>query len=334
MISQNSLAFTGQFVKEWFDLKPESRMFAIAPFFHITGFVSHLCAAIVAGCGNVIYYRFAPQITFDMIKKWSPTHTVGAITAFNALCAVDSVNPESMKSLKHVYSGGAPIPPALRSELEQVLGTTIFPVYGLTETSGSAIFSPFGKEVPILDGNLAIGIAIPSTDVKIVDDQGHEVATAAVGEVLVRGPQVMQAYWRKPEESESALKNGWLSTGDVGLMDQQGWVYLVDRKKDVIIASGFKVWPREVEDALYEHPHVREAAVIGIPDDYRGENVKACISLREGESITEEEVIKHCRSRLTGYKVPRFIQIVNELPKTVTGKIQRVALREAASQNK
>ncbi len=334
MISQNSLAFTGQFVKEWFDLNPESRMFAIAPFFHITGFVSHLCAAIVAGCGNVINYRFAPQIAFDMIKKWSPTHTVGAITAFNALCAVDGVNPESMKSMKHVYSGGAPNPPALRSELEEILGTPIYPVYGMTETSGPAIFSPFGKEVPILDGQLAIGIPIPSTDIKIVDDHGLEVANTKVGEVLVRGPQVMQAYWGKPEESQAALKDGWLRTGDVGLMDQQGWVYLVDRKKDVIIASGFKIWPREVEDVLYEHPHVREAAVIGIADDYRGENVKACISLRQGESVTEEEIIEHCRSHLTGYKVPRIVEIMNELPKTVTGKIQRVALREAANQNK
>ncbi len=328
MISHKSLSFTGQFVREWFKLKPDSRMFAIAPFFHITGFVSHLCAAIVAGCSNIINYRFAPQLAVDMIKKWQATHTVGAITVFNAIMSLPDVKASDLESLEEVYSGGAPVPPALRAELKANLGLDILPVYGMTETSGPAIFSPFGQPVPEIDGQLAIGIPIPSTDISIADNDGKPLARGEVGEIYIKGPQVMQAYWRNPDETANTLVEGWLHSGDVGFMDEQGWVYLVDRKKDVIIASGFKVWPREVEDVLYEHSCIREAAVVGIADDYRGENVKACVSFKEGSSATSEDIIQHCRTNLTGYKVPRVVEILDELPKTITGKIQRAALKE------
>jgi len=303
-------------------------MFAIAPFFHITGFVSHLCAAIVAGCSNIINYRFAPQLAVDMIKKWQATHTVGAITVFNAIMSLPDVKASDLESLEEVYSGGAPVPPALRAELKANLGLDILPVYGMTETSGPAIFSPFGQPVPEIDGQLAIGIPIPSTDISIADNDGKPLARGEVGEIYIKGPQVMQAYWRNPDETANTLVEGWLHSGDVGFMDEQGWVYLVDRKKDVIIASGFKVWPREVEDVLYEHSCIREAAVVGIADDYRGENVKACVSFKEGSSATSEDIIQHCRTNLTGYKVPRVVEILDELPKTITGKIQRAALKE------
>ncbi len=328
MITQASLAFNGQAAKEWFDLRPDSRMFAMAPFFHITGFVSHLCATIVGGCSNIINYRFSPELAVGMIRKWQPTHTVGAITAINALSRVPGVNASDMASFREVYSGGAPIPPALNDALEENLGFRIHPVYGMTELAGPAVFTPFGFDAPVKGGHMSIGIPIPSTELIIVDTEGQVMPTGEAGEVLIRGPQVMQGYWRNQEETEAALKDGWMCTGDVGFVDKIGWVYLVDRKKDVIIASGFKVWPREVEDVLYAHPAVREAAVVGIPDEYRGETVKACISLKESAKATPKEIIEYCRENLTGYKVPRHVAILPDLPKTVSGKIQRSELRE------
>ncbi len=330
MITQASLAFNGQAAKEWFDLRPESRMFAMAPFFHITGFVSHLCATIVGGCSNIINYRFSPELAVEMIRKWQPTHTVGAITAINALSMVPGVSASDMASFKEVYSGGAPIPPVLNDALVENLGFRIHPVYGMTELAGPAVFTPFGLDAPVMDGHMSIGIPIPSTELIIVDPEGRVQPTGEAGEVLIRGPQVMRGYWRNPEETTAALKDGWMCTGDVGFIDKTGWVYLVDRKKDVIIASGFKVWPREVEDVLYTHPAVREAAVVGIADDYRGETVKACISLKDSAAATPQEIIEYCRENLTGYKIPRHVEIVPDLPKTVSGKIQRSELRETS----
>jgi len=170
-------------------------------------------------------------------------------------------------------------------------------------------------------------VPTPGTLVRVLADDGTIAPPGVAGEICMRGPNVMQGYWNKPEETAEALRDGWMHSGDVGIMDEQGWVYLVDRKKDVIIASGFKVWPREVEDVLYAHPAVREAAVIGVPDAYRGETVKAVVSLKAGASATHEDLVAHCRENLAAYKTPRLIEFLDDLPKTVSGKIQRAALR-------
>jgi long-chain acyl-CoA synthetase len=192
-----------------------------------------------------------------------------------------------------------------------------------------AVLTPYGAEAPVRDGVLPLGVPVPSTEIRIVDEAGSEQPVGVAGELLFRGPQMMAGYWRKPEENAIVLAGGWMHTGDIGFRDERGWIYLVDRKKDVIIASGFKVWPREVEDVLYAHPAVREAAVVGAPDAYRGETVKACVSLVAGAEVTEQELSAYCRERLAAYKVPRLISIMDDLPKTITGKIRRVALRES-----
>jgi len=262
-----------------------------------------------------------------MIRRWHPTFTIGAITAFNALSQHKNLTSADMACLKSVFSGGAPIPPALKQEIEARLGIVIHPSYGMTETAAPAIFTPFGADVPVLDGALSIGVPIPGTLVRVVADDGTIAPPGVPGEICMHGPQVMEGYWNKPEESVEALRDGWMHSGDVGTMDEKGWVYLVDRKKDVIIASGFKVWPREVEDVLYAHPSVREAAVIGVPDAYRGETVKAVVSLKAGATATNEDLTAHCRERLAAYKTPRLIEFMEDLPKTVSGKIQRAALR-------
>jgi long-chain acyl-CoA synthetase len=185
------------------------------------------------------------------------------------------------------------------------------------------------KVAPVdpVSGALSVGVPIFNTIVRVVDEDGKDVPTGEVGEFVTSGPQIVKGYWNKPEETEHALPGGALHTGDVGFMDDEGWYYVVDRKKDMIIASGYKVWPREVEDVLYQHSAVREAAVIGVPDDYRGETVKAFVSLRPGETVTEAELVQFCKERMAAYKYPRFVELVDELPKTVTGKILRRELR-------
>jgi long-chain acyl-CoA synthetase len=191
---------------------------------------------------------------------------------------------------------------------------------------------PFGKRAPVDAGSgaLSVGVPIFNTVVRVVDDDGNDVPPGEIGEFVTSGPQVVPGYWRKPEETEHAIPGGRLHTGDVGLMDEEGWFYLVDRKKDQINVSGYKVWPRDVEDALYGHSAVREVAVVGVPDDYRGETVKAFVSLKPGESTSPEELIAYCRERMAAYKYPRQIEFVDELPKTASGKVLRRELRDRA----
>lgn len=329
MIRHSSLAFNGQIMRDWCGLTDRDTILAIAPLFHITGFACHMCTAFSARCGMLINYRFNPQVVVELVKEHRPTFTIGAITAFNAIAGIPDVTAADLSSLTKVWSGGAPIPPTLRDNIQNRLGISILTSYGMTELTSAAVLAPPSYSVPQRDDVLSIGIPIPSTDIRIADEQGHEVGVGESGELLVRGPQVMAGYWRKPEESDDALNDGWMHSGDIGFMDAGGWVYLVDRKKDVIIASGFKIWPREVEDVLYSHPHIREAAVIGVADPYRGETVKACVSLAPSGSTTEEELIAFCRERLTGYKVPRIVVIMDDLPKTISGKIQRAELRKS-----
>jgi long-chain acyl-CoA synthetase len=182
-------------------------------------------------------------------------------------------------------------------------------------------------------GALSIGVPIPGCEIKVcnLDDPSKEMPLGEPGELLMRGPFLFSGYWNKPEETTRAFHDGFFRTGDVAIMDRNGWFYLVDRKKDMIVASGFKVWPREVEDVLYQHPDVREAAVIGVPDPYRGETVKAFVALRDGATLTAEELISFCKERMANYKYPRQVQFIDEIPKTASGKFLRRALREASA---
>jgi long-chain acyl-CoA synthetase len=190
---------------------------------------------------------------------------------------------------------------------------------------------PLDRRAPVDESSGALSVGVPwfNTVVRVIGEDGQELPPGEIGEFVTSGPQVVPGYWEKPEETENALPGGALRTGDVGFMDADGWFYLVDRKKDQINASGYKVWPREVEDVLYGHPAVREAAVVGVPDEYRGETVKAFVSLRQGESASEEELIAFCKERMAAYKYPRMVEIIDEVPKTATGKILRRELRDA-----
>ncbi|WP_328832421.1 AMP-binding protein [Streptomyces sp. NBC_00252] len=303
--------------------------FAMAPLFHITGMVCQLGASLVSGGSLVLVYRFEGGVVLDAFAEHRPHYTVGPSTAFMALAAHPAVTPDHFASFRNISSGGAPVPPALVEKFRAGFGPYIRNGYGLTECTAPCASVPPDLEAPVdqASGTLAVGVPGPDTVVRIVDDQGAEVPFGEQGEIVVRGPQVVPGYWRRPEATAETFPDGELRTGDIGFMDPQGWLYVVDRKKDMINASGFKVWPREVEDVLYTHPAVREAAVVGVPDGYRGETVKAYISLRPGAETDPDELAVYCKERLAAYKYPRQVEILPDLPKTASGKILRRELR-------
>ncbi|MFI5755908.1 class I adenylate-forming enzyme family protein [Streptomyces sp. NPDC051569] len=303
--------------------------FALAPLFHITGMVCEL-AACVANAGTLaLAYRFEPGVVLDAFAEHRPAYTVGPSTAFMALAAHPGVTREHFSSFRIISSGGAPLPPALVEKFREGLGPYIRNGYGLTECTAPCAAVPPEKEAPVdpVSGTLSVGVPGPDTVVRIIDESGADVPFGEQGEIAVRGPQVVSGYWRLPTATEDTFPGGELRTGDIGFMDRAGWLYVVDRKKDMINASGFKVWPREVEDVLYTHPAVREAAVVGIPDPYRGESVKAYVSLRPGATVEDGELGAYCKERLAVYKYPREVEILPELPKTTSGKILRRELR-------
>ncbi|MFI6052178.1 class I adenylate-forming enzyme family protein [Streptomyces violascens] len=309
-----------------------SGYFALAPLFHITGMVCELAACIANAGTLILAYRFHPGVVLDAFAEHRPAYTVGPSTAFMALAATPGVTREHFASFEVISSGGAPLPPALVEKFREGFGPYIRNGYGLTECTAPCASVPPEKEAPVdpVSGALSVGVPGPETVVRIIDLEGNEVPFGEQGEIVVRGPQVVPGYWRRPDATAEAFPDGELRTGDIGFMDRDGWLYVVDRMKDMINASGFKVWPREVEDVLYTHPAVREAAVVGIPDAYRGESVKAYVSLRPGAEADPAELAAYCKERLAAYKYPREVEILAELPKTTSGKILRRELRTQA----
>ncbi|MER6316122.1 AMP-binding protein [Streptomyces sp. NPDC001581] len=304
--------------------------FALAPLFHITGMVCELAACFANAGTLVLAHRFEAGTVLDAFLEHRPAYTVGPATAFMALAAHPAVTPDHFASFQVISSGGAPLPPALVERLRTAFGFYLRNGYGLTECTAPCASVPVHLEAPVdpASGTLSVGLPGADTVVRILDEQGGEVPFGETGEIAVRGPQVVPGYWGLPAESAQAFPGGELRTGDVGFMDPDGWLYVVDRKKDMINASGFKVWPREVEDVLYTHPAVREAAVVGVPDPYRGESVKAYVSLRPGASAEPEELSAYCAARIAAYKYPRQVEILPVLPKTTSGKILRRELRD------
>ncbi|MDR0225371.1 MAG: AMP-binding protein [Burkholderiaceae bacterium] len=329
MNTHGNLAFNAQTYRDWIGITREDSVLGLAPLFHITGLVGHVALALLVPCPLVLSHRFHPAVMLESVREHRPSFTIGAITAFLALMHHPGVAREDFASFKALYSGGAPIAPAVIEAFEQLSGLVIHNAFGMTETCSPTHFVPLGARAPVdpASGALSIGVPVYGTQVRIINDGNRDAAPGEIGEIVSSGPQVMAGYWNMAEATEAALFEGGLRTGDVGFMDAQGWFYLVDRKKDMINAGGYKVWPREVEDVLYTHPAVREAAVIGVPDDYRGETVKAVVSLKPGRQATAEELIAHCRQAMAAYKYPRIVELRDELPKTVTGKILRRELR-------
>lgn len=306
----------------------------IAPMFHITGIVAHQAIAFHLGIPVVLFNRFDAGDVLRLIEKYKVTFTVASITVYIALLDYPELKSFDISHFVKAYSGGAPVSPSTVKKFQDAMGLTIYNVYGLTESSSPATIAPLGKNGPVDEesGALSVGLIIPGIEAWVVDVDNPETVLppGEEGELVLRGANMVRGYWEKPVETANAIRDGRFFTGDVAKIDEQGWCYIVDRKKDLINVSGFKVWPRDVEDVLYQHPGVKEAAVVGVPDSYRGETVKAFVSLSEGYQgqTTPEELTAFCKERLAAFKYPRIVEIIDEVPKTTTGKMLRRELRD------
>ncbi len=298
----------------------------VLPYFHIYGLTVCVNLATAIGATLAPFPRFVPRELLQAISKIKPTIFPSAPSIFMALMQQKDINKYDLSSIKYCISGSAPIPVEIIERFKEMTGAEIIEGYGLTEASPITHLNPLrGKKK-----YGSIGLPFPDTDACIVD---MEVGTITLppgkfGELVIRGPQVMKGYWNRPDETATALRNNWLYTGDIAYMDEEGYFYIVDRKKDLIISGGYNIYPREIDEVLHEHPKVKEAVTVGIPSPTRGEIVKAFIVPQPGENLTRAEIISFCRQKLANYKIPKQIEFRDELPKTMVGKVLRRALRE------
>ncbi|MBS9375209.1 Long-chain-fatty-acid--CoA ligase [Rhodococcus sp. B50] len=315
----------------WWDLRPERDVIiGLAPVFHITGLVAGFGVHIVSGAPLVLLHRFDAEATLRAVERRRGTFMIGASTAFIALTNHPCLREVDVSSLTKTPSGGAPVSQALVDRIRAASGWTLRGAYGMTETTSPTHLGPPDIDPPTdpESGALSVGVPVPGAQIRIVDPvDGRDVDPGEAGEIVVAGPMVVPGYWQLPEESAHAIRDGWLHTGDLGKMTEDGWLFVVDRIKDLINAGGYKVVPRDVEDVLYQHPAVREASVVGVPDEYRGETVRAFVSLVPGATAREEELIAFCRDRMAAYKYPRSVVVLDELPKNASGKLLRRELR-------
>ncbi len=302
------------------------RVVGLLPFSHVFGLTACLNWPMSQGALLIVLPRFHMDQFLKTLQKTRPTMLPGVPTLYVALLNEPRTAELDFSSLWACISGSAPLPLEVRERFESLSGCPVMEGYGLTEAAPVTHFNPIqGKRPPG-----SIGLPLPGTEARIMDqDTGtQEMPVGEVGELFIRGPQVMQGYWRKPEETALTLRDGWLSTGDLARMDEDGYFYIVERKKDMIIAGGYKIFPREVEEVLYQHPQVKEAVAFGVPDAYRGETVKVVIVPVTGAQLTEAEILSFCQANLAVYKVPRIIEFREELPKSLVGKVLRRVLRE------
>lgn len=301
------------------------RFLAALPLFHVFGLTVLMNMSVLRAGSMILLPKFETETVLQTIKKLKPTIFPGAPTMYIALIHHPDAPSTDMTSVEVCISGSASLPLEVQERFEELTGGRLSEGYGLTEAS------PVTHCNPIWGARKtgSIGIPLPDTEAKIVGTEtGEAVPPGEIGELLVRGPQVMKGYWNRPAETEAVLQDGWLRTGDLGRMDEEGYFSIVDRIKDVIIAGGFNIYPREVEEVLYEHPGIREAAIVGVKDDYRGETVKAYIVLKEGWQVSRIQLDKWCRERLAAYKVPHLYEFRDSLPKTMVGKVLRRKLAE------
>ncbi|MHA7137063.1 long-chain-fatty-acid--CoA ligase [Rossellomorea arthrocnemi] len=310
--------------------KGEERVLGILPFFHVYGMTAVMILSVMQGYKMILLPKFDPETTLKTIQKQKPTLFPGAPTIYIGLLNHPELKNYDLSSIDSCLSGSAPLPVEVQQQFEDVTGGKLVEGYGLTESS-PVTHSNFLWDKERIKGS--VGVPWPSTDAAIFSlETGEPLPPNEMGEIVVKGPQVMKGYWNRPEETEQTLRDGWLLTGDLGYMDERGYFYVVDRKKDMIIAGGFNIYPREIEEVLYEHPAIQEVVAAGVPDEYRGETVKAYVVLKEGEVLTEEELNEFARKYLAAYKVPRIYEFRKELPKTAVGKILRRALVEEERQ--
>jgi long-chain acyl-CoA synthetase len=296
------------------------------PFFHSFGMTTAMNIAIFYGWADVLIPKPEPKAILEAVSKYKATFMPAVPTLYNGMINFPDLKKYDLTSLMGCFSGGAPLPLETIKNFEKLTGSQICEGYGLTESSPVTHINPYGAKTK--PGT--IGLPVPNTVAKLVDvdDYTKEITTPGEsGELCLKGPQIMTGYINRPEETELTLKDGWLLTGDIAICDEEGFFSIVDRKKDMIISGGFNIYPRDVDEVLFAHPKVLEACAIGVPDAYSGERIKAFVVLKENETATEEEIIAYCAKNLVKYKIPKYVDFVDELPKSAVGKILRKELR-------
>ena len=326
LLSHDNFVANAWQISVWGHLGEEQGcILAVLPLFHGFGMSVTMNAPIHAGGEIVLVPRFNARQVLRAIQKYRPTFFIGVPTMFVAFSNLPDVARYDLSSLKGVFVGAAPLTRAIKDDFEAKTGGRMIEGYGLTEAVTAIMANPYHG----LHKIGSIGIPFPDVEVKIVSlDDGTDLPAGQLGEIVLRSPTVMQGYDRNPEATAKALSAGWLYTGDIGYMDQDGYFYITDRKKELIIVGGFNVFPREIDELIYQHPKVREGICVGVPDPYKGERIKVFLVLKEGVSATPEEFIAYFRERLTPYKVPSQVEFRTELPKSMIGKILRRSLRE------
>jgi long-chain acyl-CoA synthetase len=295
----------------------EDMILGALPLFHAFGQTCCMNSAVRAGGCLTMIPRFEPGKAMEIIQRDKVTLFEGVPTMFHAMLHHPERERYDVSSLRTCVSGGSAMPVEVMRGFEKAFGCVVLEGYGLSETSPVASFNQLDRE----HKPGSIGTPIPGVEMKVVDDQGHDLPTGEVGEIVIRGHNVMKGYWNRPDATAEVIKDGWLHTGDMASVDEDGYFFIVDRKKDMIIRGGYNVYPREIEEVLYEHPAVLEAAVIGVPDEKLGEEVGAAVVLRPGEDATEDDIRGFVKERVAAYKYPRHVWFTDELPKGATGKI-------------
>ena len=324
MLTHHNLIFDTQKSIEHLKVDDRDRYICVLPMFHAFAETVCMLMPLFLGAEIVIIDKFLPETVLKTIQEKNITFFAGVPTMYSALLNVKNKDGYDLSHLNLCISGGAAMPQQTMEDFEKTFNVKILEGNGPTETSPVAYVNPVDGERK----SGSVGLPIPETEVKIVDENDNEMPIGEIGEITVKGDHVMKGYYKMPDATEKALRGGWLHTGDLGKMDQDGYVYIVDRKKDMINVGGMNVYPREIEEQLYKHPKIREAAVVATKDELRGEIPKAIIVLKDGESASEREIQKYCMQYFANYKVPKLVDFLDELPKNATGKIDKKSLSD------
>lgn len=330
MLSHRNIVCNNMQVRTWYTgfKEGEEIFISVLPFFHSYGMAAAMNLPISVGATMVIFPKFVAKDILKGIKTYRATTLPGIPTIYSVLGSYRDIKNYDVSTIRYCVSGAAPLPGTVLKDFEQMTGGSIIEGYGLSEASPVTHANP-------VDGRRkegSIGLPVPDTDCKIVDmETGQELPRGTPGELCIKGPQVMSGYWQRPEETQATLKDGWLFTGDIARMDEEGYFFIVERKKDMIISEGFNIYPREIEEFLLEHPKIADASVIGMPDKIRGEKVYAFVVLREGMAATPDEIVRYCKEKLVRYKVPRKVLFRDKIPRNLAGKNLRRVLREEAA---
>jgi long-chain acyl-CoA synthetase len=328
MVTHSNLSKQVQQVGAWFPtFTSDEVMLGALPFFHVFGLTTAMNLAIYLGWGDILVPKPQPEPLLETIRKFKPTFAPLVPTMYIGMLNHPDIDKTDLTSIKGCFSGSAPLPVEVIRDFEKITGAVIVEGFGLTEATPVTHVNPFAGGKRKVG---SIGVPISDTECRIVnlDAEDTDVPVGQTGELLVKGPQVMKGYWNNPEETARTLTDEWLRTGDIAKMDDEGYFYIVDRKKDMIISGGYNVYPRDIEEVFYEHPKILEATAIGIPHPTRGEAIKVFAVFKEGETATQEELIEYCKDRLANYKLPTDIEFRDDLPKSNVGKILKKDLRE------